>query len=323
MGTVYGGLDELRRCVAVKTLHERYASQPEFREAFTREVELLARVEGVCVPRVRAADVEAPVPWMAADFVPGRTLRAHVAELGVLDGPMLHAFAAGTAEALAAIHAAGVVHRDIKPGNVILSPEGPRVVDFGIAADTTADAETDPGSAYGTPGWVAPERYHGEPATAAADVFAWGGLLVLAATGRDPFGAGTTEDLKHRVLHEEPALDGLPQQLRDLASQALAKDPAARPGALILVRELLGTPTDTEAEESEGERALAEAAARVRSLLAGAWRGIDAAGHHPAAWAAVGAVGGAAAGAALVTGAAAGGAAAGGVALGGEGSADQ
>ncbi|MBB4929978.1 hypothetical protein F4561_000798 [Lipingzhangella halophila] len=301
MGVVFGGLDESARCVAVKTIHERYAAQSRFREIFSREVELLTRVDGVCVPRVRASDVRAATPWMATGFVPGRTLRQHVTDIGVLDGAMLRAFAAGTAEALAAIHAAGVVHRDIKPGNVILSPDGPYVVDFGIATDAEAGGDPDAASSYGTPGWVSPERYRGEPGTAATDVFAWGGLLVLAATGRAPFGEGTPDELKERVLHGDPDLDGVPDELRDLASRALAKDPEARPAAESALRDLLVAA----GAEPSPEESLPSLGGQLRTLLTEVWRGIDAAGHHSATWAALGAAAGAAAAPAVTVGAAA------------------
>jgi eukaryotic-like serine/threonine-protein kinase len=158
MGAVFGGLDGEGRCLAVKTLHGAEPAEPAMREAFVLEAALLVRVKGECVPRVHAADPEGPVPWLATDFVPGRTLRRHVNEIGALDGAMLVAFAAGAAEALAAIHACGVVHRAIKPGNVILSPHGPKVVDFGIATGTDQAEGPDVTSSYGTPGWVAPER---------------------------------------------------------------------------------------------------------------------------------------------------------------------
>lgn len=290
MGAVYGGVDEQGRCLAVKTVHARHAANERFRETFAREVELLARVDGVCVPAVRAADAAAEIPWMATDFVPGRNLRQHINELGPLEGPMLAAFAAGTAEALAAIHAAGVVHCDIKPGNVILSPGGPRIVDFGIA--TTADAAaTGTAGSFGTPGWISPERYTGRPAAPAADVFAWGALVAMAATGHAPFGAGSTEERKQRVLSAEADLDGLPEDLRALAIQALAKDPDRRPTAEDILRSVLA---DTLGEPEQLRRPLGDLTRVLKGMLAATWQGIDAAGHHPAAWAAIGGAAGAA-----------------------------
>ncbi|MFC7741487.1 serine/threonine-protein kinase [Nocardiopsis composta] len=163
MGAVYGALDGADRHVAVKVVHPRHADDPAFREQFAREAELLARVDAECAPAFYGADPHAETPWMATEFVPGRTLSGHVRERGVLGGRALLSFAAGTAEALAAIHAAGIVHRDVKPANVILAPGGPKVLDFGIAR--AADDRTPEEGVYGTPGWVAPERLAGEPET--------------------------------------------------------------------------------------------------------------------------------------------------------------
>jgi eukaryotic-like serine/threonine-protein kinase len=299
MGVVFGGIDEAGHCVAVKTLHPRSALRPHVRGVFAREVELLARVDGVCVPQVRAADPVAPTPWMATDFVPGRTLRRHVLELGPLRGEMLHAFAAGTAEALAAIHGCGVLHRDIKPGNVILAPDGPKIVDFGIATSTAMIEREDAASSYCTPGWVAPERYAQAPEGEPADVFGWGGLLVMAATGRSPFGTGTPEELRQRVLEEEPDLEGLPDELRDLAAQALDKDPAQRPTAAQALRRLLPEPAGDDSavdgsaeDDTSADATPRELARRLSEVLSRTWRGIDAAGHHPAAWGALAGAGG-------------------------------
>lgn len=156
MGAVYGALDVYGRCVAVKTVHADLAERPGFREAFAREVAMLARAQGVSTARLHAHDTEAEVPWLAFDFVPGRDLRAHVREFGPLTGEMLQVFALGMAEGLAALHAAGVAHRDIKPGNVILSPQGPKIVDFGIAVEIGTERSRDAAASYGTPGWAAP-----------------------------------------------------------------------------------------------------------------------------------------------------------------------
>ncbi|WP_232532371.1 serine/threonine-protein kinase [Nocardiopsis dassonvillei] len=237
MGVVYAALDDADRRVAVKCVHRVYAGDGEFRERFAREVALVRRVRAACVPGFLGADTRAEVPWLATEYVPGPTLDARVRARGPLTGAALTAFALGVAEALTAIHGAGVVHRDLKPGNVILSPSGPRVLDFGIARTVDGTALTRTGGLVGTPGWTSPEQYAGGEATDRSDMFAWGGLTAFAATGRNPFGAGGTDTLVPRVLSEPPDLEGLPGALRALVERALDKDPARRPDAAAALRE--------------------------------------------------------------------------------------
>ncbi|MFE0266472.1 serine/threonine protein kinase [Nocardiopsis alba] len=275
MGAVYGALDTYGRCVAVKTVRADLAAKPSFREAFAHEVAMLARADGVSTARLYAHDTEARVPWLAFDHVPGRDLRAHVREFGPLEGEMLRVFALGMAEGLAALHAAGVVHRDVKPANVILSPDGPKIVDFGIAAPIGTERSEDAFADHGTPGWAAPERHAGAIADSAADVFAWGALVAMAATGRQPFGKGETKERIRRVCAGEYEIDGVPEDLLPLVEGALSMEPGERPGAADLVRALL--PEDRRDEEVG--RAL-------RRMLGDYWRGVDAAGHDPARWAA-------------------------------------
>ncbi|MFE1401639.1 protein kinase [Nocardiopsis dassonvillei] len=282
MGAVYGGIDGSGRCVAVKTVHARFARGRGHREAFAREVDMLARARGVSTARLYDADTTARVPWLAFDYVPGRNLRAHVRAFGPLEGEMLRAFAAGTAEGLAALHSAGIAHRDIKPGNVILSPDGPKIVDFGIATAVGTTRANDRGASYGTPGWVAPERYTGAVADPAADVFAWGALVALAATGREPFGRGTPEQLRQRVTAGQHDLAGVPDDVLPLVEAALANDPARRPRAVELMRALLPEPEEV---GLSGRGGPVPAAETLRALLRGYWRGVDSAGHDPAAWA--------------------------------------
>ncbi|WP_152486192.1 serine/threonine-protein kinase, partial [Nocardiopsis lucentensis] len=238
MGSVYAALDDADRRVAVKCVHRVYAADAEFRQRFAREVALVRRVSAVCVPSFVDADPEADLPWLATEYVPGPTLHEHVGGNGPLAGDALPALAVGSAEALAAIHAAGVVHRDLKPGNVILSPEGPRVLDFGIARAVEETALTRTGGLVGTPGWIAPEQYRGAPATDRSDIYAWGGLVAFAATGRHPHGSGTSSTMAARILSEPPDLDGVPAGLREVLERALDKDPERRPDAATAMREV-------------------------------------------------------------------------------------
>ncbi|MEU3021112.1 protein kinase [Nocardiopsis alba] len=279
MGAVYGALDTYGRCVAVKTVRADLAAKPRFREAFAHEVAMLARADGVSTARLYAHDTEAEVPWLAFDHVPGRDLRAHVREFGPLEGEMLRVFALGMAEGLAALHAAGVVHRDVKPANVILSPDGPKIVDFGIAAPIGTERSEDASASYGTPGWTAPERYTGAEADPAADVFAWGGLVTLAATRRAPFGTGDADELARRVSMGEYDVTGVPEDLRALVEAALSVDPGSRPTSAELVETLLPEP-------EEGREDSASTSDILRRMLHDYWRGVDVAGHDPARWAA-------------------------------------
>ncbi|GHC83053.1 hypothetical protein GCM10007079_23840 [Nocardiopsis terrae] len=283
MGAVYGALDGQGVCVAVKTVHADFARRPRFREAFTREVEMLRRAGGISTARLHAADTEASVPWLAFDYVPGRDLRAHVRAFGPLEGDMFRTFALGMAEGLSALHAAGIAHRDIKPGNVILSPDGPKIVDFGIAVEIGTERSEDGSASYGTPGWSAPERYSGAAADPAADVFAWGGLVALAATGRQPFGAGDAGEKARRVREGEYDVDGVPEDLLGLVRAALSVDPDQRPNSEMLVRSLLPEPSEGADERQRGRATTADV---LRRMLRDYWRGVDDAGHDPARWAA-------------------------------------
>lgn len=283
MGAVYGGLDERGQCVAVKTVHADFARKSSFREAFAREVEMLGRAGGISTARLHDADPEAAVPWLAFDYVPGRDLRTHVRAFGPLEGDMLRTFALGVAEGLVALHAAGIAHRDIKPGNVILSPQGPKIVDFGIAVEIGTERSADASASYGTPGWVAPERYSGAVADPSADVFAWGGLVTLAATGQQPFGTGGAGELARRVREGAYDVDGVPEDLLGLVEAALSAAPGRRPSSEALMRSLLPEPVEgTEGRAAPPQRATDS----LRRMLHDYWRGVDAAGHEPGRWAA-------------------------------------
>ncbi|MEU6485892.1 serine/threonine-protein kinase [Streptomyces sp. NPDC046887] len=237
MGTVHAGLDPSGLRVAVKVIHAAQAEDPEWRARFRREVQLSARVQGPCLIPLLAADPEAAAPWLATAYAPGLTLDRHLAEHGPLTGGTLYAFATGTARALAAVHAAGVVHRDVKPQNVILTGSGPRVLDFGIAHAADGTSVTRTGMMTGTPGWISPEHYRTGSPGPAGDVFAWGALVGYAATGRPPFGTGNADVVAYRVLSGEADLDGVPGELRAVVDRALAKDPGGRMSAAAAAEE--------------------------------------------------------------------------------------
>ncbi|MFF4979036.1 serine/threonine-protein kinase [Streptomyces sp. NPDC001046] len=240
MGTVHAGVapDGLR--VAVKVIHPEQAQDPEFRARFRREVELSSRVTGPHVVPLLAADPDAPTPWLATAYVPGPTLTQHILARGPLTDGGPYAFAAATAQALAAIHAVGVVHRDVKPQNVLLTPAGPRLLDFGIAHAADGTSVTRTGITTGTPGWISPEQYRQGTAGPAGDVFAWGALVAYAATGRLPFGAGAPDVVAFRVMSGEADLDGVPELLRRVVEKALAQEPGDRPTAAEAAQECAG-----------------------------------------------------------------------------------
>ena len=231
MGVVYLARDAESRQVAVKVLGPAVASDPDARLRLAREVETMRRVRSPHVAEVVDACVTGPSPYIVTRYVPGRTLDETVREQGPLRGAVLDQFASGLAEALAAIHAAGVVHRDLKPGNVLLDGGRPVVIDFGIAHIPDSTRLTKTGLVMGTPGYLAPEVIEGQPSSGASDVHAWGATVAFAATGRPPFGAGAYQTIFFRVLHGTADLGGVPPQLRPAVTAALSVNPAARPPA--------------------------------------------------------------------------------------------
>ncbi|GHH69374.1 protein kinase [Streptosporangium violaceochromogenes] len=216
--------------VAVKLL---LRGDPETRARLTRELSALASVAPFCTARVLAASVDGPRPYVVSEFVDGPSLQERIREHGPLRGGELERLVVGTATALAAIHAAGIVHRDFKPANVLLGPDGPRVVDFGIARADGAATMTS--GIIGTPAYLAPEQIGGAPASAASDVFAWAATMLCAAGGRAPFGADTLPAVLHRILTDQPDLSELPPRLAGLIGACLDKDPARRPTARALM----------------------------------------------------------------------------------------
>ncbi|MEV6019995.1 serine/threonine-protein kinase [Streptomyces sp. NPDC051997] len=234
MGTVHAALDPEGRRVAVKVIHAAQSDDDEFRARFRREVEVSRRVSGPCLVPLLAADTDGAAPWLATEYVPGPTLAQHITADGPLGGARLYALAAGTAAALAAVHAAGVAHRDVKPANVVLAPSGPRVLDFGIAHAVDGTSVTRTGVMTGTAGWISPEAYRTGTTSPAGDVFAWGALIAYAATGRLPFGTGAPDAVAYRVMSGDPDTAGMPDDLLGLVTSALAKAPEDRPSAATL-----------------------------------------------------------------------------------------
>lgn len=230
MGRVYLGRSAGGRTVAVKIVHPHFALDEEFRERFRREIAAARRVGGAWTAPVLDADPEAPVPWVATAYAAGPSLTTAISDGGPLPTHSVRTLGAGLAEALTAVHELGLVHRDVKPSNVLLTLDGPLLIDFGIARaiDGTASL-TSTGVSVGSPGYMSPEQILGKGITGAADVFSLGAVLAFAATGEPPFPGDTTAALLYKVVHEEPHLTGLDGALRDLVAACLRKDPAARP----------------------------------------------------------------------------------------------
>ncbi|MQY32747.1 Serine/threonine-protein kinase PknD [Streptomyces sp. RB17] len=231
MGAVFIARTRGGRAVAPKVAEAELAADPSFRERLRSEVEAARAVGGFHPAPVVDADVDGEPPWLATawtTYIPGPSLAARLAAQGAMDEPQLRALAAALAEALESIHSCGLVHRDIKPGNIIMAEDGPRVLDFGIARAVESTRLTATGTAFGTPGFLAPEQALGHDVTGAADVFALGAVLA-AATGGSAWGEGTPMGLMYRSVHEPPNVSAVPAALVDLVSACLATDPAARP----------------------------------------------------------------------------------------------
>jgi hypothetical protein len=238
MGQVFLGRSPGGRLVAVKIIRAERAQDPGFRSRFAREVVAARRVGGAFTAPVIDADPRAPLPWLVTSFVNGPSLAQAVADHGVLPDVSVLALAAGLAEGLGAVHAAGVVHRDLKPANVLLAEDGPRVIDFGISQAADVTVMTSTGAVMGSPGFMSPEQAEGKEVGAASDLFSLGAVLIFAATGEGPFGAGTATARLYRVVHNPPDLGQLPSQLHPLVERCLAKDPSQRPTAAQFLAEL-------------------------------------------------------------------------------------
>ncbi|NEC65252.1 serine/threonine-protein kinase [Streptomyces sp. SID9727] len=228
MGVVYLARSRGGRAVAVKLARSELATDPHFRERFRAEVEAARSVGGFHTAPVVDADPDAPAPWLATAYIPGPTLSALVEADGPMGEARLRQLGAALAEALDAIHRCGLVHRDLKPGNIIMAADGPRVLDFGIARALESTRLTATGMAFGTPGFLAPEQAQGLEVGAPADVFALGAVLVAAAGG-SAFGAGTPMGMMYRSVHEAPDLGAVPEGVRGVVAACLAKEPGARP----------------------------------------------------------------------------------------------
>ncbi|MET8814138.1 serine/threonine-protein kinase [Streptomyces sp. NPDC004549] len=277
MGVVHMAHSTSGLKLAVKVVHAGYAENPEFRGRFRQEVAAARRVSGAFTAPVVDADPDAVRPWMATLFIPGPTLAEQVKRNGPLDAAQSRRLMAGLAEALRDIHRAGVVHRDLKPGNVLLAEDGPKVIDFGISRPADSELRTETGKLIGTPPFMAPEQFRRPKQVGpAADVFALGSVLVHATTGRGPFDSDSPYVVAYQVVHDEPDLTGVPEDLAPLVRSCLAKEPEDRPTPDELMRELRSTAAAYEtrpffpAQRPLGPGPAREAAAEDASAATGA-----------------------------------------------------
>ncbi|MFD5498624.1 protein kinase [Streptomyces sp. NPDC127061] len=276
MGEVFLGVhDGGGEPVAVKTVRRDVARDPGFRSRFRREITVARSVAGPHLALLLDGDADAEVPWLATGYVAGPTLSAAVRRAGAMDEAEVRMLGAGLARALAAVHAAGIVHRDVKPGNVMLAADGPSLIDFGIARDSGATPLTTTSRMVGSPAFMSPEHVAGSGRVVpASDVFCLASVLCYAVTGRDPFGDGPVAAVLYRVKYVEADLDDVPDALRAVLERCLVADPAARPAAAELA-ELLdpgaaGRWPDPVAQHiAEHERELARVVALGGPLLPG------------------------------------------------------
>ncbi|MFF7979056.1 PQQ-binding-like beta-propeller repeat protein [Streptomyces sp. NPDC007901] len=265
MGAVYRGRSRSGREVAVKVVHAQYAEDPVFRSRFRQEIEAARRVSGAFTAPVVDADPEAARPWMATQYVPGRSLADRLRDRGPVRGGELRRLALGLVEALRDIHRAGVVHRDLKPANVLIAEDGPRVIDFGISrAAENHHTLTETGQMIGTPPFMSPEQFtDARTVGPASDVFSLGALLVYCVAGRGPFDADSPYLTAYRVVHHEPVLDGVGGPLRTVLERCLHKEAAQRPELEQLAQEL----ADALPEPAAGDPAVYEAPEDDRRTL--------------------------------------------------------
>ncbi|PSK97348.1 serine/threonine protein kinase [Murinocardiopsis flavida] len=263
-GVVYQGQGPDGGYAAVKMLHADALDVAGLRKQMAEEVDLARRVARFCTAQVLDADIEADPPYVVSEYIEGPSLHSVVRENGPISGAALERLAIGTVTALAAIHQAGIVHRDFKPGNVLMGPDGPRVIDFGIARVLEGTAIMTSRIA-GTPAYMAPEQIMGGPLGPAVDMFAWGSAMVFAANGKGPFGHDSLRAVVNRVIQEPPDFGELTGPLREIAERCLSKDPADRPSASETLLQVLGVDSASAATAASS----AEAPLPVETMVAG------------------------------------------------------
>ncbi|MEU6550897.1 protein kinase [Streptomyces sp. NPDC046915] len=295
MGRVYLSHTPGGRAVAVKVIRPELAENAEFRKRFRAEVAAASRVHGLYTAPVVDSDTEGAVPWCATAYVPGPSLADAVRDHGPLPVGTVLRLIAGVAEALQAVHREDIVHRDLKPSNVLLAADGPRVIDFGVARAADATSVTQSGATFGTVAYMAPEQVLGGVAAASADVFALGQTAVFAATGAGAFGDGDPHAVLYRVVHEEPDLSRVPEEIRELVARCLRKPAAERPSVEEVIRAVQTIQADRgdDARLASGAWLPGELAAGIAARVEGADQGRAGVGAGPGTAAGAGAAEGA------------------------------
>lgn len=272
MGVVYLARSPRGTPVALKVVRREWAEDKAFRARFELEVAAARMVHSQYTAPVVDASPRGPEPWMATLYVPGQSLDAQVSENGPLSGSELTELARALAQALADIHRAGVIHRDLKPSNVLLTEDGPRVIDFGVAQATDGLGLTETGHIVGTPAFMAPEQLQSSRIVGPeADIFALGCVLTFAATGNGPFRAYGAFGVAYQVVHEEPDLTGVPDGLRELVADCLMKEPTNRPTPAAILRRLAAPTTPSPARRGVSARCMWPALKQVLTRRVPAW----------------------------------------------------
>ncbi|TDD92087.1 serine/threonine-protein kinase, partial [Actinomadura rubrisoli] len=238
-GAVFLGKAPKARAVAVKLLHVRLSGEPVARSRFAGAFAAARKVSGFCTAAILDADVEGDRPYVVSECVDGPSLQQLVDEEGRRGDAVAERLAIGTAIALAAVHRAGALHHDLKPGNILLGRDGPRMSDFGIARALEAVNAAPAGRISEDPAYKAPEQLSGQGIGPAADVFAWAGTMLFAVTGKAPFGDDSPSEVMQRIVYDDPDLSEVPDSLREVMADALAKDPSDRPTAKKVLGRLL------------------------------------------------------------------------------------
>ncbi|WP_165978586.1 serine/threonine-protein kinase, partial [Actinomadura darangshiensis] len=238
-GAVFLGRDPSGGPVAVKVLHVRLSGEPVARSRFAGAFSAARKVSGFCTAAILHADVDGDRPYVVSEWVDGPSLQQLVDEEGVRGGVVVERVSVGMAVALAAVHRAGALHHNLKPGNVLLGRDGPKMSDFGIARAMEAVNVAFSGHMTEDPAYKSPEQLSGQGIGPAADVFAWASTLLFASTGNPPFGEGSPSEVMQRIVYDEAELSEVPDSLRDVVASALAKNPAERPTAKAILEKLL------------------------------------------------------------------------------------